>query len=196
MTKMSDSINISPTEAEETLEAIHLMAQKTRHSIASGGTYITLIITGIIWMIGFVCTQFLTGNIIGYIWTGLSIFGTTLGTVLGFRMGKRVRSPSTLPMAKRAGVFWLLLVIYGIITIAVARPADGKQATLLIILFIMLGQLAMGLIFSFSTVWWALPITALALVGYFLLSGIFYLWMAILGGGGMIILGLYIRYRW
>ena len=65
-----------------------------------------------------------------------------------------------------------------------------------IILFIMLGQLAMGLLFSFSSIWWALPITALALVGYFLLPGIFYLWMAILGGGGMIALGLYIRSRW
>jgi hypothetical protein len=39
-------------------------------------------------------------------------------------------------------------------------------------------------------------ITALALVGYFLLPGIFNLWMAILGGGGMIVLGLYIRSRW
>jgi hypothetical protein len=60
----------------------------------------------------------------------------------------------------------------------------------------MLGQLAMGLLFSFSSVWWALPITFLALAGYFLLPGIFYLWMALLGGGGMIILGLYIRFRW
>ena len=36
----------------------------------------------------------------------------------------------------------------------------------------------MGLLLSFSSVWWALPITALALIGYFLLPGIFYLWMA------------------
>jgi hypothetical protein len=65
-----------------------------------------------------------------------------------------------------------------------------------IILFIMLGQLAMGLLLSFSAVWWALPITALALIGYFLLPGIFYLWMGVLGGGGMIVLALYIRARW
>jgi hypothetical protein len=34
------------------------------------------------------------------------------------------------------------------------------------------------------------------LIGYFLLPGIFYLWMAVLGGGGMIALGLHIRSRW
>ena len=68
--------------------------------------------------------------------------------------------------------------------------------TMFVILFIMLGQLAMGLLFSFSSVWWALPVTALALAGYFLMPDIFYLWVAILGGGGMIALGLYIRSRW
>lgn len=196
MAKKSDPMNISATEAEETLAAIQTMAQKTRHSIASGGTYITLIVTGIVWLVGFMCTQFLPKEITGYIWAGLSILGGILGTVLGFRMGKRLRSPSTAPTVKRVGLFWLLLVFYGIVIIAIARPTDGKQATLFIILFIMLGQLAMGLLFSFSSVWWALPITVLALVGYFLLPGIFYLWMAILGGGGMIALGLYIRYRW
>ena len=67
---------------------------------------------------------------------------------------------------------------------------------MLVILFIMLGQLAMSLLFSLSAVWWVLPVTALALIGYLLLPDIFYLWMAVLGGGGMIALGLYIRSRW
>ena len=34
------------------------------------------------------------------------------------------------------------------------------------------------------------------LVGYFLVPAWFYLWMALLGGGVMIVLGLYIRRRW
>ena len=195
MIEKSNPMNISSTEAEQELAAIQRMMQKTRHSIASGGTYITLIVTGIIWLFGFLCTQFVP-EISGYVWTVGSILGTILGTVLGFRMGKRVRSPSTVPMAKRIGLFWLFLIIYGVTTIAIARPTDGKQATIFIILFIMLGQLSMGLLLSFSSTWWALPITALALVGYFLFPGIFYLWMGVLGGGGMIALGLYIRSRW
>jgi hypothetical protein len=79
---------------------------------------------------------------------------------------------------------------------AVARPSDGKQATLFVILFIMLGQMAMGMLLSFSFTWWAVPVAALALVGYFLLPDYFYLWTGLLGGGGMIVLGLYIRLRW
>ncbi len=155
-------MNISPTEAEESLAAIQTMAQKTRQSIASGGTYITLIVTGIIWLIGFTCTQLLPHGILGYIWGGLSLFGGILGTVLGFRLSRRVHSPSAATIGKRIGLFWVLLVIYGVTAILIARPTDGKQATMLVVMFVMLGYLSMG----------------------------------ILCGGGMIALGLYIRYRW
>jgi hypothetical protein len=189
-------MNISPNEAEEALADIQKMTNKTRRSIASSGAHIFLIVTGIVWLVGFVSTQFLPGKIVGYIWTGMSILGSILGVLLGIRMGRRVRSPSVNTSAKRASLFWLFLIFYGIAAIAIAQPTDGKQATMFIILFIMIGQLSMGMLVSFASVWWALPITALALVGYFLLPGIFYLWMGILVGGGMIALGLYIRYRW
>jgi hypothetical protein len=160
-------MNVSPTEAEEALVVIENMARKTRHSIASGGTTITLIITGIIWLIGFTATQFLENEIVTYIWAGLVVLGTLLGFFLGSRRSKRVRSPMTAPMVKRVGLFWLLLILYGIAAIAVAQPTDGKQATMIIILFILLGQMSMGLLFSFASVWWTLPITILALIGYF-----------------------------
>jgi hypothetical protein len=40
-----------------------------------------------------------------------------------------------------------------------------------------------------------LIIIALVLTGYFCYP-YFYLWMGILGGGGLILLGVYIRSRW
>jgi hypothetical protein len=189
-------MDISPNEAEEALAAIQTMTQRTRRTIANSGAYIFLIITGSIWLVGFLATQFLSGEIVPYIWIGMSLIGSALAVLLGSRVGKRVRGPSTATYAKRIGIFWLLLVLYGIAVIAVARPTDGKQMTMIIVLFVMLGQMAMGLLFSFASVWWTLPITALALLGYFLLPDFFYLWMAILVGGGMIALGVYIRFRW
>jgi uncharacterized membrane protein len=189
-------MEISPNEAEETLEVIKDITQKTRHSMASGGTHITLLVTGVVWLIGFICTQFLPPQITGYIWGGSTVIGTVTAIILGARLGRRIHSPLTIPTAKRTGLFWLILIIFALAIIVIARPADGKQASLMIILFLMLGQLSMGMLFSFSSVWWALPIAVLAVIGYYLLPGFFYLWMAILGGGGMIALGLYIRFRW
>lgn len=189
-------MNVSPHEAEEALVAVQRTMQKTRRSVASSGAYIFLILTGVIWLVGFLSTQFLSGAVVAYIWVGMSLLGSAVSIPLGRRLSGRFRGPSTAAYARRVGIFWLLLVFYGIAAIAVARPTDGKQMTMLVILFIMIGQLAMGPLSSFSATWWTLPITALALVGYFLLSDFFYLWMAVLGGGGMIAFALYIRSRW
>ena len=189
-------MNISPNEAEEALADIKRMSQKTRQSIAGSGAHIFLITTGVVWLVGFVATQFLSGPIVPTIWIVMSLIGSAVAVILGTRLSRRVRSPSANPTAKRAAFFWLILILYCIAIIAVTKPADPKQVTTIIIMFAMLGQLAMGLLVSFAYTWWALPITALALVGYFLVPDYFYLWMGLLVGGSMVALGLIIRLRW
>jgi hypothetical protein len=189
-------MNVSPGEAEEALAAIQSMTRKTRHSIAASGAYISLIITGVVWLVGFMCTQFVPGEILPYIWGGISIAGGSLASFLGIRSSKRVRIPTATATAKRMGILWLLLAVYCLAAIAIAWPLDGKQLTIFTVLFVMIGWLAMGQLLSFSSIWPGLIIIALVLIGYFLLPGIFYLWMALLGGGGLIFLGLYIRLRW
>ena len=189
-------MNISPSEAEEALAAIQTMTQKTRHSIASGSAYISLIITGIVWLIGFTATQFLTPPLLVWIWIVTSIVGSALATFIGIRAGKRVRIASSAVTGKRIATFWVLLILFASAIIAVAHPTDGKQITLLIILLAMIGQMGMGLLLSFSATWWTVPVAAVALIGYFFALEWFFLWMGLLGGGTMIILGLYIRLRW
>jgi hypothetical protein len=196
MNEKDNSMNISPNEAEEALAAIQTMTQKTRHSIASGSAYISLIITGIVWLIGFTATQFLTAPLIVWIWIVTSIVGSALATFMGIRAGKRVRVASSAVTGMRIAIFWVLLALFAAGIIAVAHPTDGKQITLLIILFAMIGQMGMGLLLSFSATWWSVPVAAVALLGYFLAPDWFYLWMGLLGGGAMIVLGLYIRFRW
>ncbi|HEX2981065.1 MAG TPA: hypothetical protein VHO48_12425 [Anaerolineaceae bacterium] len=189
-------MNISPNEAEEALETIQKTMQKSRHSFASSGAFIFLLLTGVIWLVGFLSTQFLPGTIVPYIWVGMSLVGSAVSVLLGTRIGGRVRGPSTGAYMKRIATFWILLICFAVAAIVIAQPADGKQLTMFVVLFIMLGQMGMGLLLSFTATWWALPITALAMAGYFFFPGYFYLWMGILVGGGMILLSLYIRWRW
>jgi len=189
-------MDITPKEAEEALEAIQVMVRKTRHSISSSGAYMFLIVWGVIWLLGFLGSQFLPVAIGGYSWIILDVLGGILSAVIGIRMGRSVRSSAPTASGKRIGIFWLLLFVYGMATVAVSWPADGKQLSMYIILIVMVGWMAMGLLLSFTNILPGLLITALALISYFLLPDIFYLVMAILGGGGMIVLGLYIRNRW
>ncbi len=189
-------MNISPTEAEEALAAIQAMMQKTRRAISSSGAYVFLIIWGVIWLLGFMGSQFLPEKTASYTWMVLDILGGIISAVMGIRMNRGVRSTIPITNGKRIAFFWLLLFFYCVAAIAVAQPVDGKQMAMFIILFVTIGWVAMGLLLSFTSIWWGLAMTALALTSYFLLPGIFHLLMAILGGGGMIALGFYIRYRW
>ena len=189
-------MNISPSEAEEALAVIQAMMTRTRRAISSSGAYNIMIVWGMVWLLGFLGSQFLSQEIAGYAWMVLDILGGILSAVLGIRMGLGLRSASSTTSGKRIAIFWLLLFFFCIAAVSVAWPTDGKQLAMFIILFVMVGWLAMGLLLSFASVWPGLIITVLALVGYFLLPGIFYLLMAIMGGGGMIALGLYIRSRW
>jgi hypothetical protein len=193
---MEITMNLSPKEAEEALTAIQSVTQKTRLSIAGGGASISLIITGIVWLIGFTATQFIGPPLVVWIWIGTSAIGSALATFMGIRAGKRVRIASSAVTGKRIAIFWGLLTLFAAAIIAVVRPTDGKQITLLIILLAMIGQMGMGLLLSFSATWWTVPVVAVALIGYFLASDWFYLWMGLLGGGVMVVLGLYIRFRW
>ncbi len=189
-------MNVSPSEAQEALGVIQAMTHKTRRAISSSGAYLFLIVWGVIWLCGFLGSQFLPDEIAGYTWIGLDVLGGILSTVIGSRMGRGVRSSWSITSGKRIAFFWLLLFAFCCAAIAISWPTDGKQLSMYIILFVMAGWLAMGLLLSFASIWPGLAITALALIGYFLLPGIFYLLMAVLGGGGMIGLGLYIRSRW
>jgi hypothetical protein len=173
-----------------------VIANKTREAISKSGAYAFLIVWGVVWLLGFLSSHFISNNISGYIWLGLDIFGGLASAVIGRRMNLRVRSPSSTASGKRIAWFWLLLFFFCAAAIGVSWPVDTKQMAMFIILFVMVGWMAMGLLLRFASIGWGLAITGLALIGYFFLPDIFYLWMAILGGGGMIALGLYIRNRW
>ena len=189
-------MDISPTEAEEALAAIQTMMQKTRRSISSSGAYKFLILWGVIWMLGFLGSQFLPKEIASYVWIGLDILGGILSMVIGVRLNRGVRSSAPTTSGKRIGFFWLLLFFYCVAAIGIAWPVDGKQFAMFIILFVTVGWIAMGLLLSFASAWWGLALLGLSLVSYFLLEDYFYLIMAFVGGGGMIALGIYVRNRW
>ena len=189
-------MNISPNEAEEALDAIREVMRKTRRVISSSGAYKFLILWGIIWMIGFLNSQFLPENTASYVWMGLDILGGILSAVIGLSLNRGVRTNLPSTSGKRIALFWLLMFLYCVAAISVAWPVDGKQLAMFIIFFVTIGWIAMGLLLSFASAWWGLGLVALSLIGYFLLPAFFYLWMAILGGGGMIGLGVYVRNRW
>lgn len=189
-------MDISPNEAEEALQAIQTMMQKTRRAISNSGAYKFLILWGVVWLLGFLSSQFLPSQTSSYVWMGLDVVGGIISAIIGIRLNRGVRTPEPITSGKRIAFFWLLLFLYCVAAASIAWPLDGKQVSMIIILFATLGWVAMGLLLSFASVWMGLALFGISLLGYFLLPNIFYLLMAFLGGGGMIALGIYVRNRW
>ncbi|HCS39409.1 MAG TPA: hypothetical protein DIW44_07490 [Anaerolineaceae bacterium] len=188
-------MDINPNEAQESLQAIQHIMIKTKRMIASSGAYKFLFLWGVIWLVGFLATQFIQGAAAGYIWLGLDTIGGFSSAFIGIRMGRTVRNESN-PSGIRIGAFWWSLMAICGLTILVVWPIDWKQFSMMIILFVMTGWIATGLLFKAVSVWLGIGIIALAFVGYYLLPNYFFLWMSILGGGGMIAAGFYVRSRW
>ncbi len=189
-------MDISPYEAEEALHAIQAMMQKTRRAISSSGAYKFLILWGMVWLLGFLNSQFIPGQTSSYVWMGLDVVGGIISAIIGIRLNRGLRTSEPITSGKRIAFFWLLLFLYCVAAASIAWPLDGKQVSMIIILFATLGWVAMGLLLSFASVWMGLVLFGVSLLGYFLLPNIFYLLMAFLGGGGMIGLGIYVRNRW
>ena len=189
-------MNITPTEAEDALAAIQSMVHKTRRAISGSGAYAFMVIWGAVWLIGFLGNQFLPEEWIGWNWLIIDTLGGIASWVIGARMNRVLRSASSLTTGRRIGLFWLLVIVYAAIAIAVAWPVGTLEVAMYIVLFVMLGLLAMSLLLSLISLRPTLVITGVAVAAYFLLPAYFHLIMGILCGGGLIVFGLYIRNRW
>jgi hypothetical protein len=170
--------------------------EKTRKSISSSGAYKFLVLWGVVWIIGFLSSQFFPPDIAGYVWIGVDILGGILSVVVGMHMNSNIRNEKSTDLGKRIAFFWVLLIVFCFLTISIFSPITGKQLAMTIIIFVIIGWISMGLLLSFASVWWGLAIIGLAVIGYYGFPDIFYLLMGIFGGGGMILLGLYIRFKW
>lgn len=189
-------MQVNANEAGEALSTIQAVAQKMRRAAADGNAHYFLILWGIVWFFGFLCSQFLPNKTAGIIWLGLDILGALGSWWFGQFRSRPVRTPGDAAAGRRIGLFWLTLFAYCPLTVWIAWPLNGKQLAMFIIIFVMIGWLAMSFLMSYFAVRLALFVTALAFGSYFLLPGYFYLCMALAGGGTMIGSGLYIRSKW
>jgi hypothetical protein len=185
-------MNLTHDEAQEALSAIQQVTIQTRKAIAHGSSPYHMILWGTIWFLGFLLTHIFPSEYQGWIWIALTTPGIILSAFLGIRAGRRVRTPGGTKIA----YLWLAVLGYCSINFWIAQPTSYKQVSLLIVLFMMFGYVMMGIWVEKAATYIGLLVTGLALLGYFLSPSLFNLWMAILGGGTLVVSGVYILHKW
>lgn len=204
-------MNVSRSEASDALEMVRQTSSKTRQMAAYAGGDLCFIIWGVVWALGFLTVHFVppmfgyrpvVGTIITSVWAVLVALGvgTTYWVSLRYQAA---RSASD----RRIGYMWLLFYGFIYVWAALISPflsvsgheqsqAFWRHIGALMATLPMFMYTVMGLWLDSLMVWIGVGITALTLVGLYLFPSVFYIWMAVLGGGGLIATGLLVRRRW
>lgn len=185
-------MNVGRDEARQALAAIEAVQAHTRRSIHRAGGGAILVTWGAVWLVGWLCSQFVTGPLVGLLWMALDVAGIAGTLLVVRRVARRVHDP----LGPRIGALWLALMIFIVLMLWIAAPIEPLQVGALIALAVMFGYAVMGLWLDRVFLWIAVAVTAIILVGYLALPAWFGLWMAIAGGGALAGSGLYIQRGW
>jgi len=193
----------SPAEARAALAAIDETHAETRRNIAGSLAGPVLIWWGIIWAVMLGYAQLHSGQ--NRLWW---VF-----IVAGFA-GQWVIQKLRPPMVKqapdwRAAAFWVGIFAYAGLFVLLLEPWDllhdlsaadnalvDRKITAYCSIVPMFAYVIIGPWVSRFFVILGLVMTALILVGYYFVPGWFYLWVGLVGGGSLIISGVFIRKFW
>jgi len=202
-------MDISREEAQTSLADIATVTDTTRKVTDYAGTDIILGVWGVLWTVGFVQSHLLAGpgsahvNQAGFVWLLL----VSIGIVASLVLGKRYRAPVENPAGKRVGYFWFALYAYAWLVMAMLCPfirfqgvpdyEIGRFMCAINCVIPMFAYVVMGLwLEQRFLLRMGLGLTAAIAVGYFVLPALFYLWMAVIGGGSFLGSAGWMRFQW
>lgn len=185
-------MNVSPEEARDALHAVREVELRARRAIALAGVGPILMVWGVVWLVGNLGSTLLTGSEKGTLWLVVNSVGVLATIFVVSRLTRRVRNP----IGPRIGLLWLFLFAYGAMWIWMARPASAIEIGFLATTIAMFGYVILGLWLDKLFMWIGLGVTALTITLYLLMPGSFELWMGILGGGALLLSGVYIHRNW
>jgi hypothetical protein len=200
-------MSISPEEASKSLQQVDRVAAVTRTAAAYAGADLIFGVWGVAWTAGFLASHALERArmcaLIGPLW--LVVVLAALGAT--FWLARRHQEPVRNPEGGRIGVFWFALYLYfGIImflgtpfvdTAALNSLRGVKFITTLQCLIPMFAYIVMGLwLHQNYFIGFALFMTAIVVIGFVVFSAIFWIWMAVFGGGMFLAMAIYMRISW
>lgn len=190
---------ITPDEARESLASIAQATRQMQRALAGSGLSTGLMTGGVMWALGFTLTFFLPrqANVFWFLISALGV-GFIVYRLYRQHQSEEVRSAEKLRHLREIAWFWVAVMGYLVMVCLMLPRLHWADQLLLIVAFIMLAYVLMGIwLHTPLLIWVGLAVTAIAWAGRLLLPPrYFLLWMAVLGGGGLFLPGLYVKLRW
>ena len=195
----------SPAEARAALAEVDQVLVQTRHAIRQGVSAPLLILWGCIWMAADTTTQFYP-QAMNWLWAVFDLVGIA-GCVGIFRCHRQRMKSSG---GWRYGVFWGILFFYAILWMNLLVSVDWPKTSQDWIAFEpmyrrmtaymhtvpMFAYVVGGLWLDTFFVWLGAIVTVLIVLGLCFVQEYFYLWLAVTGGGALVVSGVFIKKFW
>lgn len=178
------NMNLSPKDAAAALHEIEQTENRSLTLFSYRAAAPHFMIWGAIWCVAYTLTDYFPHQA-NAIWGILTPIGVIAGMIVT-RIGRRQLQWRYL--AAVIAVFGFFLAAF-----AVMWPVSGQQIAAFIPLFVALMYVLWGVRSGQRFVIVGVVVAALTLVGYFVLKEHFLLWMAAVGGGSLILAGIWLR---
>ena len=175
--------SLSPDDAARSLSEIEKVEARSGRALGYQFAAPHFFLWGVVWMLGYGLSDLRPGWS-KFAWPIL-ILAALVTIVLLPRPAKRG--------GWRAAVLLLVLLGFVAATFAVLGPVSDRQQAAFIPLIVAAIQIWAGLYAGLRYALAGAIVAALTLGGYFLLREHFLLWMALVGGGGLILTGIWFR---
>jgi hypothetical protein len=183
-------MSLSPAEAQSALKDIERTENRTAASQHARATAPYLIMWGVIWAIGYTASA--AAPQLSWVWLVLIVAGIAGSVLLSLNQDRALGRgrESSLRYFTSFGVIGIFITAL----MSIMQPLDVRQVSAVFPLII-------GVFYAFIGLWtkgWrmlplGLALIALTTLGYFALPDYFVYWMAGVGGGGLILGGLWLR---
>jgi hypothetical protein len=191
-------MNVTNDDAVQSLMQVEQTMARTRKAVAASDSSPHMILWGLLLAAAYGATHFYLKYAAVIFWTmaGVGLLGSFL--VWWWLQRKLlVKEPVEEKINLRIGALWGSLFIYAFIWLSIFAPFNGMQMNAFLLTAVMFVYVVMGLWFAaYFLVWLGLAVTATTLVGFFLLTPYYCLWMAVTAGGLVLGTGLYLHARW
>ncbi len=182
-------MSIESREAAAALIEIEQIVRRVRQSTIYRLSGLLIVMWGVLVFAGNLAT-WLSPRTAGYAWMAVYI----AGLVGSFAVSAFDRARTGIrSFDMRTLVALLLFLAFGFFCVAVLGHFTPRQQGTFWPIYFMLFYSIAGLWFGYAFIAIGLGITALTLIGYFLIGEAFPLWMAFVNGGGLILGGLWMR---
>ncbi len=181
-------MSLTPQDALAALNAVEAADARARASQSNRALAPYLLLWGVIWVIGYSLTGVLPGRQIGPAWLALSVAGIAGMILIPRRPVAGAKGRGLTMVIMNAAIFAFVVATYWVM-----QPTTSAQYSVFPPLLVGLIYMVTGSIRRTRMMWVGMAVFALTVAGYAFLKPVLPFWLAAVGGGGLILGGLWMR---